>query len=138
MSYAWFLIIYILLGIVLLWMGYILAFHPNRMVNYLVKTAQSGQQPRLIIRWLKYFLMFSLASLIAGFFPFYLTGILFSLACLVLTFILGRMLLMWDQVREILPEKQSSLTHLAQKTGYLMLTLSVLCFILWYMHINHI
>lgn len=138
MSYAWFLIIYILIGIVLLWMGYVLSFHPQRMVGYLVKTAQSGQQPRLIIRWLKYFLMFSVVSLIAGFFPFYLTGILFALSCLVLTFILGRILLMWEQVREILPDKKSSLTRLVQKTGYMLLTLSILCFVLWYMHVNQI
>lgn len=138
MSYAWFLIVYILIGIVFLWLGTVLVRSPERMVNYLVKTAESGSSPRLLVRWLKYLFSFSVVSLIVSLIPFNLAGLLYSLSCLMLTFVFGRLLLMWDEVRNIIPEKKAGLASMSRKTGYILLTISALSLALWYLHLHSV
>lgn len=136
MSYTWFLIVYALFGVVLLWFGVWMLYTPQHITNYLVKTAEAEKQPRVILKWLKYFLIFSFVSLLVSFYPVNLVGLLFSLACLIMVFVFGRILLSWNEVRDRLPHKKASIQKLARRTGGLMLTLSFLSFVLWYLHVN--
>ena len=136
MSYAWFLIMYVLIGVLFLWFGLAMVRQPERMTNYLIKTAQSGQHPRLLIKWLKYFSMVIFLSFVVSFFPFYLPGLLFSFAGVVMIFIFGRMLTRWDQIKVILIEKRVGLLRLTRMSGIFLLTYSALCFLMWYVHLS--
>jgi hypothetical protein len=136
MSYAWFLIMYVLIGVLFMWFGSAMVRHPERMTNYLIKTAQSGQHPRLLIKWLKYFSMVILLSFVVSFFPFYWPGLVFSFAGVVMIFIFGRMLTRWDQIKIILTEKRDGLMRLTRMSGIFLLTYAALCLLMWYLHLS--
>jgi hypothetical protein len=51
-------------------------------------------------------------------------------------FIFGRILLMWDAVRSELPKKSEAILKLSRRTGFLILTLSVISFVFWYLHVT--
>lgn len=136
MSTAWFSIYYPLIGAVLLWLSYSFLITPQRVTNYFIKTAELNGRPRLILRWLRYFLMTSIASAIFAAWPFALNEFLFSIGCLILVFVFGRLLLMWDEVKGVLPEKRDALERMARKSGILMFALAVISFLLWYLLIT--
>jgi hypothetical protein len=136
MSHAWFLIVYSLFGIIFLWFGGWMIFTPHHLTNYIVKTAAAEKQPRLILKWLKYFFIFSMISLIVSFYPLDLHALVFSFSSLILVFIFGRMLLSWDAIRSELPKKGESILKLTRRTGFLIITLSVISFAFWYLHVT--
>lgn len=132
MQYAWFLIFYILMGAGLLWYGLGFIRQPAVFQTYLTKVSDSEKPPRLILRLLRYILMFSLASLIVSFVPFALYEMLYSVLLIVLVFTIGRLFLMWDTIRQVINEKKSAVERLTQKSGFLMVLLSILSFSLWF------
>ena len=132
MQYAWFLIFYILMGAGLLWYGLGFIRQPAVFQTYLTKVCDSDKPPRLILRLLRYILMFSLASLIVSFVPFALYEMLYSVLLIVLVFTVGRLFLMWDTIRLVISEKKSAVERLTRKSGYLMVLLSILSFSLWF------
>jgi len=136
MSHAWFLIVYSLFGVIFLWFGGWMIFTPHHLTNYIVKTASAEKQPRLILKWLKYFFIFSIISLLVSFYPLDIMALSFSVSCLILVFIFGRILLMWDAVRSELPKKSEAILKLSRRTGFLILTLSVISFVFWYLHVT--
>lgn len=136
MSYSWFLILYSLFGVVFLWFGIWLIYSPQNLTNYIVKTAQAGQQPKFILKWLKYFFFFSATSFFVAFFPQDLMALFYSVSCLVLVFIFGRMLLSWNVVREEIAKKSEAILKLSRRTGFLIITWSFISFAFWYIHVT--
>lgn len=131
MTKSWFLIVYMLVALVFLWFGAGLVRRPGALTQYLIKTAEKGERPRLLLRLLRYFLLFSVLSLLFSLFPFSLANLIFAVGCLTLVFVFGRMLLLWDDVRLLLPEKRESLNRLVRRSGWMMLLLSMLSLALW-------
>jgi hypothetical protein len=136
MAKSWFLIVYMLVAIVLMWFGAGLIRRPETLSRYLIKMAATGERPKLLLRLLRYFLMFTALSLILSLVPFSVANLMFSLGCLTLVFVFGRMLLLWDEVRTMLPDKQDSLNRLIRRSGVLMLLLSVLSLSLWIVQVG--
>ncbi len=136
LSYSWFLIVYPLIGIILLWLSWMFIVTPDRISTYIIKTAKSGDKPRLVLRWLKYFTMLAFISALIASLGMMIREIFFSAGCLIMVFIFGRLLLYWEHVKDILPEKQATINKLARKSGIMMFMMSVLCGIFWYMLVS--
>lgn len=136
MSYAWFLVMYMLIGVLFLWFGLVLLRHPERMTNYLIKTAESNQSPKLLIKWLKYFSMVIFVSFIVSWFPFYGMGLMYSMFGFILIFVFGRLLTRWDDLKSILPSKTLGLMAITKRAGVFLITFAIFSFIIWYMHVT--
>ncbi len=136
MSYAWFLVMYMLIGVIFIWFGFVMLRHPERMTNYLIKTAESGQTPKLLIKWLKYFSMVIFVSFVISWFPFYATGLIYSLFGFILIFVFGRLLTRWDDLKSILPTKRPGLLALTKKSGVFLITFALFSLVMWYMHVT--
>lgn len=136
MSHAWFLIVYSLFGIIFLWFGGWMIFTPHHLTSYIVQSAAAEQQPRLILKWLKYLFIFSIISLLVSVYPTDPLALVFSVSCLILVFIFGRILLSWDSIRSELPKKSESILRLTRRTGFLIITLSVISFAFFYLHVT--
>lgn len=136
MSYAWFLVMYMLIGVLFLWFGLVMLRHPERMTNYLIKTAESSQSPKLLIKWLKYFSMVIFVSFIVSWFPFYGIGLLYSTFGFVLIFVFGRLLTRWDDLKSILPAKKTGLMSITKRAGVILITFAIFSFITWCMHVT--
>jgi hypothetical protein len=136
MSYAWFLVMYMLVGVLFLWFGVVLLRHPERMTNYLIKTAEKGQTPVLLIKWLKYFSMVTFVSFFVSLFPFYTTGLVYSLFGSILIFVFGRLLTRWDDIKGILPSKRQGLISMTKKAGLFLITFALLSLVIWYIHVS--
>jgi hypothetical protein len=136
MQYTWFLIFYAIVGLAMVWYGAGLIRQPQVLVRYLVRVAEGGGRPRLLIRGLRYLLMYTVASFLIALFPLALYELMYTLILLILIFSSGRILLLWDDVRPVIAEKQQSLERISRKGGFLMLSLAVLSFLLWYRLMN--
>lgn len=110
--------------------------HPERMTNYLIKTAESSQSPKLLIKWLKYFSMVIFVSFIVSWFPFYGIGLLYSTFGFVLIFVFGRLLTRWDDLKSILPAKKTGLMSITKRAGVILITFAIFSFITWCMHVT--
>ena len=116
----------------MLWYGAGLIRQPGVLVRYLVRVAESDGQPRLLIRALRYLLMYTVASFLIALFPPAMYELMYTLILLILIFSSGRILLLWNDIRAVVAQKQDSLERITRKGGFLMLSLSVLSFMLWY------
>jgi hypothetical protein len=119
-------------GLAMLWYGAGLIRQPGVLVRYLVRVAESDGQPRLLIRALRYLLMYTVASFLIALFPPAMYELMYTLILLILIFSSGRILLLWNDIRAVVAQKQDSLERITRKGGFLMLSLSVLSFMLWY------
>jgi hypothetical protein len=111
--------------------------HPERITNYLIKTAESNQTPTLLIKWLKYFSMVMIVSFIISWIPFNGGGLFYSLNGFVLIFVVGRLLTRWDDLKSILPLKRQGLVALSKRTGIFLMTFALFSFVMWYFHVSH-
>jgi hypothetical protein len=136
MQYTWFLIYYAIVGLAMLWYGAGLIRQPGVLVRYLVRVAEGEGRPRLLLRGLRYLLMYTVASFLIALFPLALYELMYTLILLILIFSSGRILLLWDDVRPVIAEKQQSLERITRKGGFLMLSLAALSFLLWFRLMN--
>lgn len=136
MSYAWFLVMYMLIGVLFLWFGLVMLRSPERMTNYLIKTAESNQTPKLLIKWLKYFSMVIMVSFMVSWFPFDGIGLIYSLFGFILIFVFGRLLTRWDDLKAILPSKRIGLLAITKRAGVFLITFAVFSLVLWYIHVS--
>lgn len=132
MQYGWFLIYYFVLGALCLWYGTGFIRQPGIPARYLISSAASAKPPRLILKVLRFTLMFTVISLMVSLFPFSLYEMLFSVVTLGLVFAAGRLLLMWESLRGILVEKQDGLERLTRKVGWMLTGTGIASLALWF------
>lgn len=131
MQESWFLIYYAVNAIAMSWYGAALVRRPERIVNYLIAVAEHDESPRLVLRTLRYMLMFAVVSLAIAFLPPSLFEIMYTAVMIIFIFSVGRLLLMWNDVKGHIREKQSSLLRMARKGGVMMALFAVLSVLLW-------
>jgi hypothetical protein len=132
MQYGWFLIYYFVLGAFSLWYGTGFIRQPGIPASYLITSAASAKPPRLLLKVMRYALMFTVVSLIVSLFPFALVELLFSVVLLGLIFAAGRLFLMWESIRGILGEKRESLEQFFSKVGWMLAALGMVSLALWF------
>ncbi|MCH8523083.1 MAG: hypothetical protein LAT52_00875 [Balneolales bacterium] len=115
-----------------IWYGTGFIRQPGIPAAYLITSAASSSPPRLLLKILRYALMFTFISAVLSIYPLALSELLFSVVMLGLIFAAGRLLLMWDSVRGALQQKEQSLRRMMVKTGWLLSGVGMVSLILWF------
>jgi len=132
LSFNWFLLYYFSLGLILLYQGFIWTSRPLPFYEYLKEHAIKEEQPKLVLKTLRYLFLFCSLSLILSFFPFSVIEIIFSVWSLLMIYILGSFFLQWKTLSKIILEKPAQVERQIKKGGVMMLSLGVIMFLLAY------
>lgn len=131
MQYGWFLIYYAVLAVLGLWYGSGFIRQPEVFARYLIRSAEASRPPRLLLKVLRYTLIFSLLSVVLSLYPFAAAELVFSTLMLGLVFASGRVLLMWEQLRTRLRDRQHSLERFSAKAGWVLVGTAIAAAVLW-------
>lgn len=132
----WFALYYPILGVLLLGFGMALMIKKDAVLSYLQAQAQNEHPPPLLRTILKYFLLFTLPSLLFSFFPFAWPELLFSLWSLIIVYVGGSQLVRWAGVRRSIRKFPDRTRSLIFKTGAIMVAVSPVMFLLSYLIIQ--
>ncbi len=135
-SAKWFLIYYSLLGLFLIVGGSYLIIKKQQVTDFLIQAAEDEKPPKLFIRILKYFLLFTLPGLILSFTPFSWIELLFTLWSLLLVYIAGLQLVRWQQNRSLIKASAPKLPNIVRRYGAIMVAVGFAIFLLAYLVIN--
>ncbi len=132
-SLNWFVVYYFSLGVILLMNGFIWFRRPEHFAEYLKKHAEADKRPVLVLKTLRYLMLFSGVSLFLSLVPFSVVELVFSVWCLLMLFIIGSILLKWEQLKTIILENPDGVVLQTRKSGLMMISISVVMFLLcWY------
>ena len=132
-SAKWFAVYYFCLGVLGLVGGLYFLTRVNRIVNYIEEKTSADTPPPRIRIFLRYFLAFTIPTLVLSFFPFSLIEISFSLWCLFMIYLLGSMLVRWESLHPILMEQtDETIKKYIRIAGAGMLSLGMVMFLLFY------
>ncbi|MCH8486989.1 MAG: hypothetical protein LAT75_08985, partial [Candidatus Cyclonatronum sp.] len=132
-SLNWFVVYYFTLGIILLVNGLIWFSRPAPFQQYLCDHARRDERPALLIKTIRYLMLFSGASLMLALIPFSWVELIFSVWSLVVLFILGSILLRWKQLKNLILERPQAVLGQIRKGGYMMFSVGIVLLLLaWY------
>ena len=131
-SAKWFLIYYITLGLLLILSGGYLVIRNKQTKKWLLSASNQEKPPVLLIRILKYVVLFTLPGLVLSFLPFSWIELLFTIWGLLLLYLAGVQLVRWKQSRIILEQNQNRLAQIIRTTGAIMLSVGFAIFLLAY------
>lgn len=131
-SLKWFTLYYFLLGIIFISTGGTWLFNPGRLNRFITEKTIADKRPPLFKSVLKYFLIFTIPTMILSFFPFSWIELLFSLWCLFMIYVLGSFLLNWEQIRPALVNSQEKMRANARLAGAIMVSVGLVMFLLCY------
>lgn len=138
LSTKWFIFYYMTLGTLSICSGiYLLLRHKTVSENF-EQALKKEKPPRLLVRVLKYFLLFTLPGFIFSFIPFSWIELLFSVWSLLLVYLAGVQLVRWKQTGKLLRNSDRALKDIIFYSGAIMLTVAIAIFLLAYMVINRI
>ncbi|SMO54396.1 hypothetical protein [Fodinibius sediminis] len=132
----WFLVYYSILGLLLLVSGAFFTFRPDKIAGRLMVYAEREKPPVILIRILKYLILFTLPGLALSFFPFSWVELLFTVWSLILLYIAGAQLVRWKQSRMLIRHNPESLAKTIRKGGAIMMSVGFAIFLLAYLVVN--
>lgn len=134
----WFIVYFIVLGVLALSAGAYLLIKTGHFKSYLLQQAESGQPPPAIRNILKYFFLFTIPGLILSFVPFSWVKLLFSLWSLMIIYVIGIRLVYWEETRNILlqPDQTGYLNRYIRASGAILLAVSLVMFMLGYLELS--
>lgn len=135
-STKWFTIYYIVIGLSLIGSGLYLVVKRQRLVEFLTTTAEHKKPPKIFIRILKYFFLFTLPGLILSFIPFSWIELLFTLWSLLLVYLAGIQLVRWEQNRALIKANSQELPAIIRRSGAIMVAVGFAIFLLAYLVIK--
>src|SRR5699024_1558372 len=116
-SAKWFLIYYIIFGLLLVGAGLWLVIKKQPSSAFLASAATQKQPPRLFISILKYLLLFTIPGLLLSIIYFSWVELIFSLWCLLLVYLGGIQLVRWEQTKALIETNKSKLTDAIGRCG---------------------
>lgn len=122
-SAKWFLVYYAVVGFTLILGGGYITFQKNRVKHWLLSASEHERPPVLLIRILKYLVLFTLPGLVLSFLPFSWIELLYTIWSLLLLYLAGIQLVRWQQNRMIIQQNQERLAGVIRTCGAI--TLSV-------------
>jgi hypothetical protein len=131
-STQWFLIYYVILGLLFISGGCYLAFRTAVIKKWLLRVAKNEKPPVLLIRILKYLALFTLPGLILAFIPFSWIELLFCIWSLLIMYIAGVQLVRWEQSRVIIKSRKKSLRTFIRRGGAIMVAVGFAILLLAY------
>lgn len=132
----WFTIYYFGTGLCLIGTGLYLILKNNHFSTFLTHAAEHEKPPKIFIRILKYFLLFTLPGLVLSFFPFSWTELLFTLWSLLLVYLAGIQLVRWNRNRSLIRAKSQQLPDFIRRSGAIMVAVGFAIFLLAYLVIK--
>lgn len=136
LSTKWFIFYYLTLGTLGICMGIYLLLRRKTVSENFEQALKQEKPPRLLIRILKYFLLFTLPGFIFSFIPFSWIELLFSVWSLLLVYLAGAQLVRWKQISKLIRKSDRTLRDIILYSGVIMLTVAVATFLLAYLVIN--
>lgn len=132
-SAKWFAVYYFCLGTIGILGGIYMLIRWQQIMTYLKDQTDPAQAPPRIRIFLRYFMVFTLPTLVLSFFPFSIIELAFSVWCLLIIYVIGSLLLRWKSVRPFLKEQShQTLRKFIRITGAIMLSLGGVMFVLFY------
>lgn len=131
-SLNWFLLYYISLGLILTVQGFLWLLRPAPFADYLKVHAENQEEPKLVLKALRYVFLFTVLSFLLAFFPFSWTELIFSIWSFLIIYILGSFFLKWNVLSKIILENHENVLLQIKKGGAMMLSLGVVMFLLAY------
>lgn len=131
-STQWFLAFYVSLGALLISYGVFLLFKTERMKEYLLSVAENETPPPAWKKILKYLLLFTLPGLFLSFIPFSWIELLFSLWALLIIFVAGQLILVWQHTSQAILENKNTLKRKIRFVAANMVSIGIVLFLLTY------
>jgi len=131
-STQWFLAFYVSLGALLMSYGVFLLIKTDRMKEYLLSVAENDTPPPSWKKILKYLLLFTLPGLFLSFIPFSWIELLFSLWALLIIFVAGQLILVWQHTSQAILENKHSLKRKIRFVAANMMSIGIILFLLSY------
>lgn len=135
-STRWFTIYYTVLGLFLIITGIYLIIQKDKATAFLLKASDTEKPPSLLIKILKYILLFTLPGLFFSFFPFSWIELLFTLWSLLLVYIAGIQLVRWEQNRVLIKARYETLPDIIRRSAAIMVAVGFALFLLAYLVIQ--
>jgi len=132
LSTKWFTIYFAGLGILLFGCGIFLILKREAGSKFILEATNQEKPPRLLVRTLKYLLLFTLPGLILSFIPFSWIELLFTLWSLLLVYIAGIQLVHWDERRSIIKSQADNLPNVMHRSGAIMVAVGSALLLLAY------
>lgn len=129
-SVKWFLLYYFATGLCLLGGGLYLILQKDAAADYFREAARHEKPPRLPIRILKYYVLFTMPGFVLCFLPFSLTELLFTLWSLLLVYLAGIRLVRWDESRALIKSNSPKLPEIIRGGGAMMVAVGFAIFLL--------
>jgi len=135
-STKWFTVYYLVFACLMIGSGIYLIIRNQQFTEYLERAAEQENPPILLIRILKYLLLFTLPGLVLSFMPFSWIELLFSLWSLLLVYIAGVQLVRWKQRRQLINQHIDRLPDIVRSSGAIMVAVGFAIFLLAYLVIK--
>lgn len=135
-SAKWFTVYYLVAGCLFIGSGLYLAVKNRQFTTYLKRSAEQEKPPTLLIRILKYLLLFTLPGLLLSFTPFSWIELLFSLWSLLLVYVAGIQLVNWKHRRQLIARHADRLPEIVRSSGAIMVAVGFAIFLLAYLVIK--
>lgn len=131
-SVKWFTVYYFCLGTLGLSAGLYCLLRSRLIARNLIEKTRSDRPPARLKIFLRYFLVFTLPTLLLSFFPLSLIELAFSLWCLFIIYLTGSLLLRWKTIHPLLVDLSPRLLQkYIRITGAIMVSLGVVMFLLF-------
>ncbi|HKK47421.1 MAG TPA: hypothetical protein VJ964_17970 [Balneolaceae bacterium] len=132
LSAKWFILYFALLGILLIGSGIFLILKKKMSSRFILEATTHEKPPRLLVRILKYLLLFTLPGLVLSFMPFSWIELLFTLWSLLLVYIAGIQLVRWDERRAVIKSQAKDLPNVIRRSGAIMVAVGSALLLLAY------
>lgn len=131
-SVQWFTAYYVALGALLISYGAYLFFRTDYVREFLLDAAGHEKPPGIWRSVLKYLLLFTIPGLILSFLPFSWIELLFSIWCLIIIYVCGQLILMWEHTAHAILENSDQLIRKIRIAAANMISIGIILFLLTY------
>lgn len=131
-STQWFTAYYVTLGALLISYGLYLLFRTDFIKEFLIEAAGHETPPPVWKTVLKYLLLFTLPGLFLSFFPFSWIELFFSIWCLVIIYVCGQLILMWQHTAKAILNNSDQLKRKIRIAAANMISIGIILFLLTY------
>lgn len=123
---SYFLIYIPILALSLLWVGGGMVRRPEVMAAYLAREAEAKRMPKHILKLLRYLLIFSALGGAFALFPLNVALLSHSLAGIAMAILIGRWMLQWEAVSELILAEPETVRRAVRKFGVVLVAWGVL------------
>ena len=127
---SYFLIYLPVLTLSLFWVGGGMVRRPEVMSAYLAREAEAKRMPKHILKLIRYLLIFSALGGAFSIVPFQITHFLHSVAGIAMAILVGRWILHWEAVSELILDEPETVRQAVRKFGILLVSWGALSAVL--------